>query len=604
MACLTPLGIEKLKKMISTNGSKLSQLSKMETTKRKETIESFMGKDNVDYVNYEIEKRLISKTTKPLRNWVEKTVTSPKLKSDILKRVGKLEGAIRDEGSLRLLAGNKARDTLIEDLIAHKLGVAVTQEETGVIMDLAFKADQAREEITKVANSKTKYGKAYNLMSKGVSQEEALEDSGISQKEYDEITEKRIEAGVELYKYTDYMDKLKQEADALKKSDFSKNWMEATKKLGNEIKESVRSVLASGELGFIFRQGLKAMYKDPKIWARNSLDAVNNAIKGAKNINFKANVMAEIMTRPNYLSGHYAEAKLAINTIEDYYQNSWINRVMETDKPNFIQNLGQRYQKMSEDTYLAYLFKMRADLFDAHFDKLQEAGADYKGIGQFINNLTGRGEGKVAKRGSDILFSARYTQSQINSFTKMFTENNSKLRAEYLKNTGSLLAGIATVIGIMALFGVEPEDDPRSTKFGRVVFPNGYVMDISGGLTTYIVLMSRLLSGKIKTGSGKVKKLGSFGTPDAKGLISNFLFSKGAPQVSVATTLMNRELFGGKKLTAQSFAASLAPIFGQEAVEKLTDEEAEIFARIMLTISAFFGLSSYNPQTFKKTRSR
>jgi len=103
MACLTPLGIDKLKEMLSTNGTKLSQLARMETVARKAKITEAMGKENTDYINYEIEKRLISKTTKPLMNWVEREVTAPKQRADILKRVGKLVASIKDENSLKAI---------------------------------------------------------------------------------------------------------------------------------------------------------------------------------------------------------------------------------------------------------------------------------------------------------------------------------------------------------------------------------------------------------------------------------------------------------------------------------------------------------------------
>jgi hypothetical protein len=612
MACLTPLGIDKLKEMLSTNGTKLSQLARMETVARKAKITEAMGKENTDYINYEIEKRLISKTTKPLMNWVEREVTAPKQRADILKRVGKLVASIKDENSLKLLTNKKSRDALLEDLIAHKLGVGVTQEETATIMDLALNADTARKEITEVANAKTDYGKAYSLMARNVDEAQALKDAGITKAQYDKITEQRITAGTEIAKYMDYMDKLKQDAGALKKEDFTrdKSWWETYKKISSEVFNSVRSVMASGELGFIFRQGLKTLYYDPKTWGRNSLEAIQNAGKSFKNINFKATVMAEIMTRPNYLSGHYAEAKLAINTIEDYYQNSWIERIVAGDRPNFLQTAGQVYKKFSEDTYLTFMFKTRADLFDAHWEKLQDAGVGYEGMGEFFNNLTGRGTGVIGGKGNKkgfgeyFMFAPKYTQSQMNSFTKMFSEKNPTLRMEYFKNTASLLAGTATILALGALFGFEPELDPRSTKFGRIVFPNGYVMDITGGLTTYTALVSRIATGKSKSGKGKVYELGGYGRDNATDLILRFLTSKGSPQVSIFTSMMNRELFGGKEITPASFTASLAPIFGQEAYDDLTDENIEAFEKLMLVSGAFFGLSSWHPDNFKKGRKR
>ncbi len=603
MPCLTPLGINKLKDMLTTDGSKLSQLARMETAKRKEVINKFMG-DNTDYVNYEIEKRLVAKTTESLKNWVEKEVTRPKVKSDILKRIGKLAESINDPKRLSLLTNEKARTKLIEDLIAHKIGVAVSQEEAGVIIELASEAETARKELTKIANAETKYGKAYNLTQRGISLEESLKESGITKAEYNKITEERIQKGLLIYKYVDYMDKVKNEAFALKKEDFTRGWYEASLKTAKEVFDSFRAVLSSGELGFIFRQGLKSMYYNPKIWFRNSIESMSNAIKGFKNIDFKSTVMAEILTRPNYLSGHYKEAGLAINTVEDYYKNTYVERVIEADRPNIFQNLGQRYIKFSQDTYLIYLYKLRADMFDAHWDKLQESGVEYKKIGEFFNNLTGRGEGAFQKKAGGLMFAPKYVQSQINSFTKMFTETNPTIRMEYFKNFASMLAGTMTILYLSFLMGADIEKDPRSTNFGRITLPNGYIIDITGGLATYIILVSRIITGEKLTGKGKKVKLGSFGQEDAKDLIANFMFSKGSPAVSMTVALMNRELYGGKELTPASFAGSLMPIFGQEAYEKLTDDNIEALDKLLLTTSAFFGLSSYSPSAFDKRRTK
>jgi hypothetical protein len=617
MACLTPYGIEKLKKMLTTKGSKLSELVRMESAKRKSVIEKHMGEENVEYINYSIEKKLVSKTTAPILNWAEKEITAPHQRADVLKRVGRLQDAINDKNSLELLTNDKAKEAYLEDLISHKIGISVTQEETAIIMDLALNADKARDDIKEIANTKTPYGKAHSLMARGYSEEEALKEAGTTKAEYKKVEDARAEAGAEVYKYTAFMDRMKQEADALKLADFGKSLTSATWELKKEVLESVRSIWASGDMGFLFRQGLKSLYKDPKVWAKNSLDAINNVIKGFKNVDFKAVVMAEIMTRPNYLSGHYQEAGLAINTVEDYYRNSWIERITDSETPNFFQNLGQRYMKMSQDTYLVYLYKMRADLFDAHFDKLQEAGAEYKGIGEFINNLTGRGSGMIAGQGgktgigSELFFSARYTQSQLNSFSKIASEKNATLKKEYIKNLASLVAGTASVLLMSSLMGFEVELDPKSTKFGRLILPDwlgGYVLDITGGLATIVVLLARIISRKTKTGKGEVKELGGFGRDNASDLVIRYFTNKGSPAMSIATTIIDDELYGGKELTTASFARSLTPIVEREITEKMTDEELNLAGKVLLSAFEYFGLGSYKPSSYggkkKKTTSR
>jgi hypothetical protein len=253
---------------------------------------------------------------------------------------------------------------------------------------------------------------------------------------------------------------------------------------------------------------------------------------------------------------------------------------------------------------------MRADLFDAHWEKLEQAGAEYEAIGEFFNNLTGRGTGKIGGKagergfGGYFMFAPKYVQSQLNSLTKMFTEKNDAIKLEYFKNTASLLAGTATVVMLATLFGGEVEDDPKSSKFGRIVLPNGYILDFSGGLSSYVVLTARVLQKKIKTAKGNIRELGSYGTKTPLELILNFLTSKGSPQVSIFSSLINRELYGGEELNAKNFAASLSPIFSQEAYDKLTNENLEALDKLVLSMAAFFGLSSYNPEDFDKKRTK
>lgn len=603
MPCLTPTGIENFKKMLTTEGTKLSDLVKMDAKLRKSKIEEFMGKGMTDYINNKIEQKMTAKTKETLLNWVKKEVEPVRSSSDILKRISNIGDELKSKQSMNVL---------LEDLVAHKIGVAITKEEAGTIFDLATKAEDARKEITAIASADKPYGKAYNLMKKGISEVDALKESGLSKQDYKKITDERIAKGVEVYKYVNFMHKIKGEALQLKKSDWTKNWYVATGKLYKEIFDSFRAIMSSGDLGFIFRQGIKTLYYDPKTWKQNGLEAIDNAIKGAKNVDFKSLTMAEILTRPNYLSGHYREAGLAINTIEDYFENSFIERIMdakEGKKANILQEAGQRYIKFSQDTYLTYLYKTRADLFDAHWEKLHQSGAEYKAIGDFFNNITGRGRGIIGGGvsgnkgfGEYFMFAPKYTQSQINTFTKIFSEKNKTLRLEYLKNFATFLAGTTTALYLASLMGAKIELDPRSTKFGRISLPNGYVLDIAGGLPAYIVLASRLKAGTKKP-NGAIVDTGDFGNT-AQDLISNFMFSKGNPQVSLAMSILNNKLYSGEKLTVQNQIASMMPILGQEVAGKLTDEQLSILEKIALSASAFFGISSYNANSNKQYKSK
>jgi len=608
MPCLTPSAKEKLRTLLSTEGTKLSDLAKMGTVKSKAILVDAMGKETGEWINYEIEKRKIMKTTESLKNFIKGEALGNKQKSDVLKRISKFADALNDPEKMKMVGTVGARNQLIEDVIAHKIGVAVTEEEAGIIMDLAKKAQSGREELAKTFKSNKKYAIAFTEIQKGTKKADALEKAGISQEQYDSVTEERAKHGANIYEYSQYMDALKQESYKLKASDWSENWYEASKKLVTQIIDTIpRYIQASGDMGAPTRQGQKAGYYDPRIWHKNNMELFNNAKNAiSKNLDFKSIVMAELLSRPNAIEGIYEKSGLAVQTLEDYYSNSLVEPLFdgkEGQKKNIFQEAGQRYNKFSQDTYLTYLYKLRADLFDAHVDTLEKAGAEYKEIGEFINNLTGRGEGAVAEKGRGIMFAARYTQSQINSIGKIFdTQISAPIRKAYIKNLASQSAGILTLVLLSTLFGGKPEEDMTSSNWGRIKLPNGYVFDVSGGVTSWVVLLARAVFQHKKTQKGKIRKLGDYGVERWDQLLWQQMVNKGSPAVSTVMSIFNRSLYGGKDLTFANFLWQQIPIVGQDITEKWSDEDLGVADKFLYSILSELGISGYNPEHFDKER--
>jgi hypothetical protein len=160
------------------------------------------------------------------------------------------------------------------------------------------------------------------------------------------------------------------------------------------------------------------------------------------------------------------------------------------------------------------------------------------------------------------------------------------------------LGGMATVYTLADIAGVDIEYDPRSSDFGKFRFGNTRIDPLSG-LSQTVVFTSRVLSGKTKTGKGKIRAIrgkkvpfGGSTTPD---VMTRFLRSKLAPAPAMFVDIMAGKNTVGEPTTLASVALnSLTPMAMSDIYEAM--KEQGIPEGMALGMLAIFGegIQTYN----------
>jgi hypothetical protein len=172
----------------------------------------------------------------------------------------------------------------------------------------------------------------------------------------------------------------------------------------------------------------------------------------------------------------------------------------------------------SERAYVAYLNKLRVDLFRQSADLFEMEGKTaanspelYKGLAKWINNATGRGtmaNEQLAQSLNSVLFSPRLIASRINLLNPAwYAKLPKEVRKQAIGDMVKTTAVIMSALGLASLSGLNVELDPRSSDFGKIRDGNRR-WDILGGFSQYIRFFAQILSGQTKsTKNGKISKL-------------------------------------------------------------------------------------------------
>ena len=203
----------------------------------------------------------------------------------------------------------------------------------------------------------------------------------------------------------------------------------------------------------------------------------------------------------------------------------------------------------SERAYVAYLNKMRVDIFNRGVELLQNDGYSfatnpkaYKTLANYVNAATGRGSlggGALEKAGpalNALMFSPRLLASRVRLLTmladpRIYKKENRVVRNMYLKDMSRFVGFGLTVLALAAAAGAEVEDDPRSTDFGKIKVGDTR-WDIWGGFQQPIRAFIQATTEERKsTTTGKIVKLDGSGYGGETGgdVILRFFRGKLAP---------------------------------------------------------------------------
>ena len=535
-----------------------SKLSQMTSDKRRDLFKTMMNEESAQATNALFESKLLLKNQKRgMVNWAKQVSgLKPEAQKDILAKISKMENILKPENEKAFL----------EDLASHKLGATVTSEEASKIVDLASEVSKQKE--------------AVNPNSPRMSKD-------------------RMDYGRALVKLGDYVSDLKNETNKLTLKDLRSNPGKTVLKAFSNLAGLTKSLKATLDNSVIGRQGLKTMFSHPKIWLKNSAQTFVDIAKTFGGKNVIDEVRADIYSRPNALNGLYRKEKLAIGNVEESYPTNW---------PEKIYGLGRVF-KASEAAFLGWQYRTRADVFDKLVEIAQKSGADIEGIGKVTNSLTGRGtfgpraEG-VATELNNVFFSPRFLKSNVDLLTShAFDSNINKFaRKEAALNMIRTVSGIAGILGVANI--VNPgsvEWDPRSSDFGKIKIGNTR-FDITAGLSSLVVLASRIITQSTKSG-GNVKKLntGKWGSRTVGDVVADFFQNKLSPVASVLNDIQFRgtDFHGNKPTFFGEMSNLLVPLPAANAFETMKDPGAANMVAVMIADGLGVSTNTYSSKPKK-----
>jgi len=394
----------------------------------------------------------------------------------------------------------------------------------------------------------------------------------------------------------------------------------ALKTTGGKIKDALmetvnvpRTIMASADLSAPLRQGAVATIGHPIVASKAAIEMLKSAVS-QKNFDRWLYDLRESSDYPIIeKSGLYVAdpSNLNLAAKEEAFMSNMAEKIP----------LIGRVVKGSERAYVAYLNKMRVDLFNNGVKAFQEEGKTfenspelYKAFAKFINASTGRGELAGAMKDAaplmnSLFFSPRLIASRLQLLNPVYyTKLPKPVRIMALKEMGKFIAFGSSVLAIAGLAGANVELDPRSPDFGKIHVGNTR-WDIWGGFQQYIRLASQLIAGQTKSSTtGKINELTRDKVRKTRADVAiTFLRGKLAPVPATVWDYMAQKTATGEKFDASKKALDLfTPMIVNDVKEAWKDEGFKSLFTVGLPSSLGVGVSTYGgePKSTKSTKEK
>lgn len=247
--------------------------------------------------------------------------------------------------------------------------------------------------------------------------------------------------------------------------------------------------------------------------------------------------------------------------------------------------------KGSQRAYEGFLNDLRFNRFVDLLDAYKKAGRDIrnkpnelKALAKIISDSTGRGTtsnihtGALINTLSTALFSPRLMLSRVKVLLNPIrTDISMDARIEAIKSIATIAGITTTLVGMAALAGLDVEDDPTSSDFGKIKVGKSR-FDVTGGLAPYVTLISRIVLGRTKSTITDISREINTGKPTDKNVVDltfDFISNKTSPFASVIRDYMRGSTFDGDKIAlnlpleeqARYIAGSFVPFLYKDTVE-------------------------------------
>lgn len=519
--CLPIDKAEKFVEALRSDKINPGELSIMSSAERRQFFSKLVGKENAVQVNTLFESKLLLKNQQEgMVSWAKQvTGISEPVRRTMLEKIKKLDKAIEGQD----------QQSFLEDIVSKRLGIDVKLEDAQKLLDTVKSIETKKAAIK--------------------------EDSPIRSPE-------RIEYGVEVALLKQTIEELK-----IGNSTMLVEYLKNPRKSLFTISGISKSILASLDNSFFFRQGLKTLATNPDIWINAFIKSWRDITKELRGIDAMIPIRADVYSRPNAINGKYEAGKFALGLAKE--------EAFPSSLPGRIPILGRLF-KASESAYNGGALRMRADLADRLIAKAEKFGVDtsdplqVRSIGKLVNSMTGRGDiGKLEVFGEEInaaLFSIKFLKSNWDTLTAhtfgtgletSFARKQAVINL--LKITGVIAGTLATA---EMLYPGSVDYDPRSANFGKIKISDTR-FDVTGGMSSMVTLASRIVPTTHKGKWGwwyksstrnKFVQLGTdkYGAKTPIEVVYSFGEGKTSPLFHTLINIMRQQNFKGDVPTVES----------------------------------------------------
>lgn len=583
--CLSPILAEQFKQGLGSGAIDPGKLNKMTTEERKSFLAQYVGEENAAEVNKSFEKKLLLKNQEQaMIKWAKETAGIPD------ERRAKLIEKIQENARIkekRILSPSEEQ-SFLSDLAETKVGVGVSREEAKNIFELTSKSRELKKSYNEKAGSWGDENK------KGVSQ-------------------KGLEYGATVRATENYLASLKQEANKITAKERLLHPIDSIKAAVKIIPDIAISLKATLDDSFLGRQGIMSLFRGifggrPEFageWAKVALGSFRDIAKTlfAKNSRLKSSqiedaLWADIYSRPNYINGTYQKAGVLKDYVEQY----------PTSIPGKIPIVARPFNA-SEVAFKLSSLRMKTDLFDMtmniakRWNESAKKGYkvnlndpyELKSIGKVTNSMVAlsswgknTGTSPITKA---IIWSPKMLMSDISTLTAFRGQDVSRFaKRQAAENLMSTVIGSAAILG--AAYAMNPKSvdfDSRSADFGAIKVGNTRIKIIPRGMSSIVVLATRLLFGvtgmpAIKSSTtGEIKKIndGPF-SKNGIDIITDFLTNKTSPTGSlIVAHLTGKDRNGNPPTLFSDLETLLMPIPISNATNTAIPQAVRLWSGIL-----------------------
>jgi hypothetical protein len=278
-----------------------------------------------------------------------------------------------------------------------------------------------------------------------------------------------------------------------------------------------RTLMASMDVSFPFRQGIMVAPRHPKEWLGN----LPNMFRGgfsSRHARLLDEAMDADATIIQTIKGPRALSELAADSGLYRAPVGGFGPMAEREE-FFLSNLAKRIPiigrgvRFSERAFVTMGNKLRHDIFKNTLQSWTSGGKvvtpeDSKALANLLNRMTGRGTLGPANQVAPLLsagfFAPRFALSRPQAFMQLFNYKNPRVAALAAQEIASFVALGTSVLSLAKLSGAaDVELDPRSADFGKVKIGNTRI-DFWGGALQWARLVAQFQQQKRKTSTGEI----------------------------------------------------------------------------------------------------